>query len=247
VPKYDLSFATHLLNAPGFLGFAPDRRGPIDLSRLGAFITNPVSLRARSPAHSRRCLVFPGGFLLHTGHPNPGIRQVIRRHAASWGRSPLPVLVHLLAENPAEVSDMVKRLETVEGVMGVEVGIPPGCDRQSALALSQAAVGELPVIVRLPFEAAAEFAPAFASLPIAAISLGAPRGALPDPQGNLVRGRLYGPATFPLALAAIQSMVKSGLPVIAASGVYSPQDADAMLAVGAIGVQLDAVLWLGGW
>ena len=247
MPKYDLSFATPHLNAAGFLGFAPDRWKPGDLFRLGAFLTNPVSWRARSPAHGRRCLAFPGGFLLHTGHPNPGLNQVIRRHAASWARSALPILVHLLAENPGEVSEMVKRLETVPGVMGIEVGIPPGCDRQTALALAQAAVGELPVIVHLPFETAAEFAPSFASLPIAAISLGVPHGRLPDPQGNLVHGRLYGPATFPLAMKVIQRMVISKLPVIAAGGIYSPQNAETMLSTGAAGVQLDAVLWLGRW
>jgi dihydroorotate dehydrogenase (NAD+) catalytic subunit len=244
VPKYDLSFATPHLNAAGFLGFAPDRWRPNDIFRLGAFITNPVSLRARSPAHGKRCLPFPGGFLLHTGHPNPGLSQVIRRHASSWERSALPILVHLLAENPTEVSEMVKRLERVTGVMGIEVGIPPGCDRQTALALAQAAVGELPVIVHLPFETAAEFAPSFASLPIAAISLGAPHGVLPDPQGNLVYGRLYGPATFPPAMKVIQSMIISKLPVIAAGGIYSPQNAETMLA--ASGVR-DAVLWLGRW
>lgn len=245
--KYELSFDPPFTNAAGFLGFAPDRWGSLDLSRLGAFITNPVSLRARSPAHGQRYLTFPGGLLLHTGHPNPGLSQIIRRHAASWKRSALPILVHLLAETPSEVSQMVKRLETITGVMGIEVGIPPGCDRQTALALAQAAVGELPVIVHLPFEAAVELAPSFASLPIAAISLGAPRGALPDPQGNFVHGRLYGPATFPIAIQTVQNMVRGKIPVFAAGGIYSQKDAETMLAAGAVGVQLDAVLWLGSW
>ena len=102
MPKFDLAFDPPLMNAAGSLGFAPDRRGPIALERLGAFVTNPVSLRPRPPAQGARLLTFPGGFLLHSGHPNPGLRRVVQRHAARWARSPLPVVVHLLAENPAD-------------------------------------------------------------------------------------------------------------------------------------------------
>ena len=38
-----------------------------------------------------------------------------------------------------------------------------------------------------------------------------------------------------------------GVPVIAGGGVYDPDQVDAFLEVGAIGVQLDAVLWSLGW
>src|SRR5512139_417108 len=100
MPKNDLTLATPLMNAAGSLGFAPDTRAGIDLARLGLFITNPISLKARVPAHGERFLSYPGGFLLHTGHPNPGFREVIKRNAAHWARSSLPVVVHLLAETP---------------------------------------------------------------------------------------------------------------------------------------------------
>jgi dihydroorotate dehydrogenase (NAD+) catalytic subunit len=85
---------------------------------MGAFITNPVSLRPRTPAQGPRLLPFPGGFLLHSGNPNPGLRRVIQLYAGRWARSPLPVVVHLLAESPAEVSEMAERLERVDGVAG---------------------------------------------------------------------------------------------------------------------------------
>ena len=89
MPKFDLAFDPPLMNAAGSLGFAPDRRGPIALEQLGAFVTNPVSLRPRTPAQGARLLPFPGGFLLHSGHPNPGFNRVVRRcagEASTTGR-----------------------------------------------------------------------------------------------------------------------------------------------------------------
>jgi dihydroorotate dehydrogenase (NAD+) catalytic subunit len=81
----------------------------------------------------------------------------------------------------------------------------------------------------------------------AAISLGAPRGTLPGAAGKLIKGRLFGPAVFPLALEMIQRLLRLGSPVIGGGGVYTPQQAEAMLRAGAAAVQLDAVLWRGGF
>ena len=75
--KQDLTFRTPLMNAAGMLGFIPNPRAPLDLGWLGAFVTNPVSLSPRQPAENRVMLPFAGGFLLHTGLPNPGLRVVI--------------------------------------------------------------------------------------------------------------------------------------------------------------------------
>jgi dihydroorotate dehydrogenase (NAD+) catalytic subunit len=111
--------------------------------------------------------------------------------------------------------------------------------------MARAAAGELPVIVRLPPERAVELALAIRAAVdggVEAFSLAAPRGAVPV-AGGVRSGRLYGPAVFPLALAAVQALVKLGLPVIGAGGIYSTADGQAMLDAGAVAVQVDAVLW----
>lgn len=244
--KYDLPLDKPLMNAAGTLGFAPDPRGPIDLTTLGAFVTNPVSFRARTPAQSTRMLSYPGGFLMHTGHPNRGIEAVIQRNKTSWARSPIPVVVHILAQGVGEVAEMVQRLENLEGVMGVEIGLSHEVDANTAALYIQAATGELPLVARLPMERARELIYALAGLEVAGVSLGPPRGALLNPQGEIIHGRLYGPAVFPQALATVKAITQVGVPVIGAGGIYNPQDIEAMQDAGAMAVQLDTILWRDG-
>jgi dihydroorotate dehydrogenase (NAD+) catalytic subunit len=241
--KFDLSLNPPLMNAAGSLGFSPVSRQSGMTADLGAFVTNPVSLAPRSPAQNRGLHTFPGGFILHTGHPNPGLKAVIRRHLARWRRLKIPVIVHLLAQVDDEIALMVHMLENVGGVSAMEIGLPPEADKELTARLVRAAVGELPVLARLPLERLLELAEAAIGAGAAAVSLGPPRAALPGSDGRLLRGRAYGPALFPLALAAVQALAKSGLPVIGACGVYHPADVEAMLAAGALAVQLDSVLW----
>lgn len=243
--KYDLLFSRPLMNASGTLGFVPDPYGPIDLSRFGAFVTNPLSRAARTPAHGGRVCSFPGGFLLHTGHPNPGLKVGLRRYATRWANASLPVIVHLLPENVAHVAEMVRLVESVDGLLAVEVGLPPDVDAAAAAAFARAAGGELPVIVRLPVGQPVKLARAVAEAEIAAVSLAPPRGAAMVSRGNVVHGRLYGPALFPQALEAVHAIAQAGIPVIGAGGVYLQEQVAAMLSAGALAVQIDAVLWRG--
>jgi dihydroorotate dehydrogenase (NAD+) catalytic subunit len=262
MPKTDLFFNKPLMNAAGTLGFYPDTRGPVDISGFGAFVTNPISKLPRTSAHGERFLPYPGGFLLHTGLPNPGLSQVIRRYGKRWARSPVPVIAHLLALRPASLAEMIERLEAIEGIMGVEIGLPPEIDIDSAMIFTESAVGELPIIVRLPMDQCEELAPAVMDIGASAVSLGAPRGRLPlspcsplpmgegKPQqsedGVRVTGRLYGPSIFPLALRAVEKLAQMEIPVIGAGGVYTPEEARVMMEAGALAIQIDAVLWRGG-
>jgi len=243
--KFDLVFDPPLMNASGMLGFSPKISEWGEITRLGAYITNPVSLQPRRPANGTRYIPFPGGFLLHTGHPNSGIRKIIRRHSKSWQRSPIPVLVHLLAQNVDEVIEMVAQLEDVPGVSGLELGIPPWADGQLASEMARAAVGELPVVVQIPLESAIELTPSLIDSGAAALSLGASRGALPDIYGNPVFGRIYGPAVFPQALAATLTLIDHDMPVIASGGIYNQNQINTVLGAGVIGIQLDSILWRG--
>lgn len=245
--KFDLLISPPLMNAAGTLGFAPERRGAIELTALGAFVTNPISVMSRTPARRRACLEYPGGILLHSGHPNPGINTVLRRYADRWAQSPIPVIVHVLAEEPAHVARVIEHLEAASGVLGVELGLPVDCDIAQARQLITAGVGELSLIVRLPFEGCIDLAISLTDLPLVAFSLGPPRGALPLAGGGVLHGRLYGMAAFPQALLLTEKLVSLGLPVFASGGIYHPWQAEAMLSVGAAAVQIDTVLWRLGW
>jgi len=244
--KFDLALNPPLMNAAGSLGFSPGRWQSGTGYDLGAFVTNPVSLAQRSPAQGRGLWTFPGGVILHSGYPNPGLKAVIRRHAGRWSRAELPVIVHLLAQRDDEIAKMVQMLESVPGVSAVEIGLPPEADKELTTRMVRSAAGELPVLARLSLERILELGEAAINAGAAAVSMGPPRGALPGSDGKLLRGRSYGPALFPLALAAVQVLAKSGLPVIGACGVYRPEDIEAMFAAGALAVQLDAVIWRGG-
>lgn len=243
--RQDLYLDSPWMNAAGTLGYLPPPRWPVP-ETMGAFVTNPISLGPRTPAAERNLLDFPGGVLMHTGLPNPGLSRVLKKYADRWQQSSLPIWVHLIGANPGEIQQMVQRLEGREGVMAIEVGIPPEAGGEEALAFVQAAFGELPLVVHLPLTAARE--PWLKELPglgTAAISLGAPRGILPTDTGRPVSGRLYGASLFPLMMAAVQNVRRLGLQVIAGAGIYRRQDAEALRDAGAWAVQLDTVLWRG--
>ncbi len=231
------------MNAAGVLGFSPDFRNlSTGFGSLGVFVSNPVSARPRQPAAQPQALLFPGGFLLHSGLPNPGFSALVKKHAARWRRAETPVVVHLMAESPEETGRMTRALENLENVMSAELGFAPHADDELVLQTLEACRGELPLIVSLTPEKILSLGPKLIERGADALSLAAPRGAL-SMEGALVAGRLYGQALFPRALELVYAASRLSLPVIGAGGVWSERDAADMLAAGALAVQLDAVLW----
>ena len=248
--KRDLYFSKPLMNAAGALGFAPDPRTGISLDSFGAFVTNPFSLRPRLPTAQPAVIEYPGGFLLHTGLPNPGLSTGVKKYAAKWNKSDLPIILHLMADRPEETQKMVRMLEEIENVMAVELGFAPLLADDIILLTLEMCLGELPLIFSLPVEQVLGLGPRLMQEGAQAISISAPRGALnpPLPEGEgrvreITTGRLYGPSLFPQSLDIVRSASKLGVPIIGAGGVWTKENADAMLSVGALAVQVDAALW----
>jgi len=259
--KRDLYFSKPIMNAAGSLGFAPDPRAGVALDSFGAFVTNPFSLRPRVPAARPEIIEYSGGFLLHTGLPNPGFQAGLKKYSAKWSRSELPVIVHLMADRPEETQRMVRALETQENVMAVELGFAPLLANDILLLTLEMCLGELPLIFSLPIEQVLSLGPRLIQEGAQAISIAMPRGALPrsparapgasvdsagaplSAKGELITGRLYGPSLFPRSLETVYSAAKLGLPVIGAGGVWTKENADAMLSAGALAMQVDAALW----
>ena len=245
--KRDIYFSKPIMNAAGSLGFAPDPRNGILLdaqSRFGAFITNPISLRPRLPAAQPALIEFPGGFLLHTGLPNPGLSAVLKKHAARWNRADLPIIVNLMADRPEETMHMVRMLEGIENVMAVELGFAPLLTDDIILLTLEMCLGELPLIFSLPTEQVLALGPRLIQEGAEAISISSPRGALMNDDSELISGRLYGRSLFPRSLDIVHSAVMIGIPVIGAGGVWTDKDAADMLSAGAMAVETDASLWI---
>jgi dihydroorotate dehydrogenase (NAD+) catalytic subunit len=275
--KRDLYFSKPLMNAAGSLGFAPDSRAGIPLDSFGAFVTNPFSLRPRMPAAKPEFVEYVGGFLLHTGLPNPGLRAGLKKYASRWDNSGLPIIVHLMADRPEETQNMVRLLETQENVMAAELGFAPLLADDILLLTLEMCQGELPLIFSLPVEQVLGLGPRLIQAGAQAISISAPRGALysplpaltsgfdmpsentqatqpsAQPEGKglgareIIHGRLYGPSLFPKSLEIVYSAAKLGIPIIGAGGIWNKENADAMVAAGALAVQLDAALWGFNW
>ena len=243
--RRELVLTRSYVNTAGFMGFYPDAKYSRLWQQLGAFITNPISYRPRKPAENRACLSYPGGVLLHTGLPNPGFEVVLRRFALRWSRSGLPIIVHLMAEEPGSVRYMTRRLETCENVVAIELGFAPGMEKDEIETLIFAARCELPLIVCLSFRQAALMATRLADLPLAMLHLGDIRGMLADAGDSLIAGRLYGPALLPQAIEGVTTYADSGVEIMAGGGVYSKTDAECLFKAGARIVALDTLLWYG--
>ena len=241
--KRDLYFSKPIMNAAGSLGFAPDARNGIDFASFGAFVTNPISLRSRLPAAQPALIEFPGGFLTHSGLPNPGLPSVLKKHSARWNRADIPVIVHLMADRPEETQHMVRLLEGIENVMAVELGFAPLLSNDILLMNLEMCVGELPLIFSLPAEQILSLGPRLVDEGASAVSISGPRGALRQ-ENKLVTGRLYGRSLFPRSLEIVHSAAMIGLPIIGAGGVWTESDAADMLSAGAMAVEMDASFWI---
>jgi len=234
------------VNASGTLGFSPEAKHAQILGILGAFITNPISYSPRKVATNRAFIKFPGGFLLHSGYPNPGFHKVLRKFKGQWEKASVPIIVHLLPDNPESLSEMVQVLETIENIAAVELSFPHSMPVSQIDDFKNAACGELPLIFSLDHEQASQINMFENDKSDFIVRLAEPYGVLPYKDEGLIRGRIYGPAVFPTALSGVQRLSSLGFKVIGGGGIYTRQQAEAMFKAGAEAVALDALLWCGG-
>jgi dihydroorotate dehydrogenase (NAD+) catalytic subunit len=248
--KRGLHLTNPVMNAAGMLGFAAEYRRLVDFGALGAFVTNALTATARTPARPPNVVELPAGVLVHTGLPNPGVGAAVRRYAREWqrlGSAGVPVIVHLAATTPSEVSRSVGRIEREEAVSGLELGLRDDVTVAEAVQLVRAALGNAPLLVQIPFGRTAELATVIAQAGADALVVSAaPRASVETGTPAIqVTGRRYSPVDFDEALAAVALAVATvpRIPVVGAGGIWAAEQARAMLTAGAAAVQVDAAAW----
>ncbi|HVO69827.1 MAG TPA: HisA/HisF-related TIM barrel protein [Aggregatilineaceae bacterium] len=220
----------------------------VDLGKIGALVTNPVTWRPRRVARGPRVVPLPSGVLVHTGLPNPGVNAVIKEYGSRWARSLTPVIVHVVATSPADVGRCLAALDRCEGVAGIEMGLhdqstPDDIEQTIQVALDST---QLPLLVCVPLYHAVQAARVAQNAGAGGLVIAAPpRGTARDPEtGQLVGGRVYGPWLKALALRAVGQIVRTAsVPVVGSGGIHSADDARDFLEAGAVAVQVDTVIW----
>jgi dihydroorotate dehydrogenase (NAD+) catalytic subunit len=245
--KTGLTLAGPVLAGGGAMGFADECAGLIDFSKLGAFITNPITYRPRTPAEGVRVVPVAGGTLVHTGLPNPGLSAALRDYERKWARLGCPLVLHLAATTPGETITAVERLERIDTVAGIELGFRDDAPLAEVEPILRDCVqrARQPIIASLPQARAAVFARLAHKLGAQAVTVAAPPRGMAWVNGELVKGRLYGASLLPHTLRLIDeihSLVP--LPIIGAGGIHTQADVDAVLEAGAVAAMVDSAVWV---
>jgi dihydroorotate dehydrogenase (NAD+) catalytic subunit len=245
--------------ASGTFGYGFEFEELIDIQRLGAIWTKGTTLLPRAGNPPPRVAETTGGMLNSIGLHNPGVEHVASVYAPRFARWRVPVVVNVAAGSLEEYVAVVRRLDGVPGVAGVELniscpniahGLDFGRDPVAAARVVEAtrAVTGLCLVVKLSpnVTAIAEVARAVESAGADAVSavntyvgmkihLGIRRPVLP----RTGTGGLSGPAIKPLALAAVAAVRGAvRVPVVGIGGIATAADALEFFVAGADAVQV---------
>jgi dihydroorotate dehydrogenase (NAD+) catalytic subunit len=214
-------------------------------ANIGALVTLPITMHAHSGASLPRVVEIPGGVLMRTGAPNPGIEKLIRENRRAWSSSSCPIIVAFASQGARDWAAIAKRLEQVENVGGIELHLNPTIDALDAIRVVRAAT-ELPILAKLDMANAIDVAADCVQTGADALVIARPPRGMAMVNGKPWYGRLYSPTTKPLVLSACREIKDLGLgiPIIAVGGAHSSNDVREFLAAGASAVELDSATWV---
>ena len=259
-----LVLANPILVASGTFGYGTEYSDVVDVQRLGAICCKGTTLRARVGNPTPRVTETPGGMLNSIGLQNPGVDAVIEKYAATWAAWRVPVIVNVAGESIGDYVEVVRRLEGVPGIAGIELniscpnvgkgGLQFAIDAEAAGAVTAAVrrATDLPLLVKLSPNVAdvrpiaraiadggADALTAVNTLSGIAIGPGRTRPLL----GN-VYGGLSGPAIKPVALRIVYEVAQAvDIPIVGIGGITELADALDFLAVGAVAVQVGTAIF----
>ena len=253
-----------ILVASGTFGYGIEYGDVVEVDRLGAICCKGTTLRPRVGNPTPRVTETPGGMLNSIGLQNPGVDAVIEKYAGTWAGWRVPVIVNVAGESVGDYVEVVRRLDGVPGIAGIELniscpnvgrgGLQFAIDADAAAGVTAAVrrATDLPLLVKLspnvadvrPIARAIADAGADALTAINTLSGIALGPARDRPLLGNIYGGLSGPAIKPVALRIVYEVSQVvDIPVIAIGGVTELADVLDYLAVGAVAVQVGTAIF----
>jgi dihydroorotate dehydrogenase (NAD+) catalytic subunit len=253
-----------ILVASGTFGYGIEYGDVVEVDRLGAICCKGTTLKPRIGNVTPRVTETPGGMLNSIGLQNPGVDAVIEKYAAIWTGWKTPVIVNVAGESVGDYVEVVRRLDGVPGVAGIELniscpnvgkgGLQFAIDADAAGSVTAAVrrATDLPLLVKLspnvadvrPIARAIADAGADALTAVNTLSGIAVAPSRTKPLLGNIYGGLSGPAIKPVALRIVYEVSQIvDIPVVAIGGVTELADVLDFLAVGAVAVQVGTAIF----
>lgn len=251
------------MSASGVFGYGIEFAARMSLDGLGALVCKGTTLEPRTGNEPLRMVETPAGMLNAIGLQNIGVDAVVRDKAPVWANWSVPVLVNVSGTTIEEYVEIVRRLDGVAGVAGIELniscpnveqgGVAFGVDPVAAAAVTSSVRREsdLPLLVKLTpnvadirsVAAAVEAAGADAVSLINTVYGIAIDSKRRGPVLAPTRGGLSGPAIKPYALHLVYEVAQEvTVPIVGLGGIMTGNDALEFLLAGASAVGLGTVL-----
>ena len=253
-----------ILVASGTFGYGTEYADVVEVQRLGAICCKGTTLRPRIGNPTPRVTETPAGMLNSIGLQNPGVDAVIAKYADTWAAWEVPVIVNVAGESVGDYVEVVRRLEGVPGIAGIELniscpnvgkgGLQFAIDADAAGSVTAAVrrATDLPLLVKLspnvadvrPIARAIADAGADALTAVNTLSGIAIGPSRQKPLLGNIYGGLSGPAIKPVALRIVYEVSQIvDIPVVAIGGVTELADVLDFLAVGAVAVQVGTAIF----
>ena len=254
-----------VMTASGTFGYGAEFGEYMNLESIGAMISKGLSLKPKAGNPTPRIVETPGGMLNAIGLQNVGIDAFISQKLPYLSKVATPVIVTLYGNTLEEYGEVASRLDSLDGVAGIEVniscpnvkqgGIVFGTDPQAAqevVRLVRRSTSK-PLIVKLSpnvtdvvlmakacADAGADALSLINTLTGMAIDLDRRRPILAN-----ITGGLSGPAIKPVALRMVWQVARNvKLPIIGIGGIMNARDALEFILAGATAVQVGTASFL---
>lgn len=254
-----------VMTASGTFGYGAEFGEYMNLESIGAMISKGLSLKPKAGNPTPRIVETPGGMLNAIGLQNVGIDAFISQKLPYLSKVATPVIVNLYGNTLEEYGEVASRLDSLDGVAGIEVniscpnvkqgGIVFGTDPQAAqevVRLVRRSTSK-PLIVKLSpnvtdvvlmakacADAGADALSLINTLTGMAIDLDRRRPILAN-----ITGGLSGPAIKPVALRMVWQVARNvKLPIIGIGGIMNARDALEFILAGATAVQVGTASFL---
>lgn len=246
-----------VMTASGTFGYGSEYVDFVDLNQLGAVVVKGITSVPWSGNQMQRIMETPSGMLNAIGLQNVGVDGFISEKLPYLRDFDVPVIVNVCGKTVEEYLTVIQKLNTADGVAGVELniscpnldcgGMSFGVDATLAhqLVTEIRAKTDLPLLVKLSpnvtdisiIARAVEDAGANALSAINTLLGMAINAETRKPELANVTGGLSGPAIKPVALRLVWEVYKSvSIPIVGMGGIMTATDAVEFFIAGASAV-----------